>query len=73
METWRALAAEGTFEALAEALITAHYDPAYRRGSGKDTRPRLGLLDLTDLGPAGLDAAAERIAGLLGSGWGVPA
>jgi tRNA 2-selenouridine synthase len=67
MEAWRGLAAEGAFEALAEALMAAHYDPAYRRASGKDPRPRLGTLDLTDLGPHGLNAAAEGVTALLAS------
>ena len=67
IEAWRALAAAGEFETLAEALMIAHYDPAYRRSSGKDGRPRLAVLELTDLGPAGLDAAAAGVVELMGS------
>ncbi len=67
VEAWRALAADGRFEALAEALMVAHYDPAYRRSSGKDARAGLGVLDLADLEPAALDAAADAIVLLMKS------
>jgi tRNA 2-selenouridine synthase len=66
IEFWRALGDDGDYEALAEALIDAHYDPAYRRSSRKDTRVLLGVLELKDLGPAGLDAAADGVVALLG-------
>ena len=65
VEGWRALAAEGAFEALAEALMEAHYDPAYRRSSRKDGRTMLGVLELADLGPAGLEAAAAGVVEVL--------
>ena len=68
VEGWRALAAEGAFEALAEALMEAHYDPAYRRSSRKDGRTMLGVLELADLGPAGLEAAAAGVVEVLERG-----
>jgi len=68
IEFWRALADDGDYQSLAEALIDVHYDPAYRRSSRKDTRVLLGVLELADLGPAGLEGAAEGVMGLLGAG-----
>jgi tRNA 2-selenouridine synthase len=65
VETWRALGEARDFEALAEALIGVHYDPAYLRSSRKDARQRLAVLEMPDLAPASLDAAAEQIAGLM--------
>jgi tRNA 2-selenouridine synthase len=62
---WRALAEAGAFEALAAALIELHYDPAYRRSSRKDARPRLAAIEMSGVGPAELAAAADRIAGLI--------
>ena len=67
IDAWRDLAARGQFEALAEALMVAHYDPAYHRSSRKDQRTRLGMLELADLGPAGLATAAGGVAALLPS------
>lgn len=62
LAAWGELADAGQFEALALELMALHYDPAYRRSSGKDTRPSLGVVDLPDLGPADLDAAADEVA-----------
>src|SRR5665213_3071874 len=36
---WRAMVVDGAFETLAEALMEAHYDPAYERGRRADDRP----------------------------------
>jgi tRNA 2-selenouridine synthase len=58
---WRALAAAGEIEALARALMTEHYDPAYRRMSGARERPVLARLSLAELAPAALDAAATGV------------
>lgn len=55
----------GDFAALAESLIELHYDPAYARSSRKDTRPRLGRVELDQLDPAALDAAAGSVAELV--------
>lgn len=62
VEDWRALAAEGAFEALADSLMEHHYDPAYTRSARKETRTTLGVVDADDGGPA---AVAARLAGLL--------
>ena len=61
LEEWRGLADAGDFEALALALMALHYDPAYRRSSRKDARPKLGAVALQTLDAADLEAAAERI------------
>jgi tRNA 2-selenouridine synthase len=61
LEAWAQLADAGAFEELALALMELHYDPAYRRSSRKETRPSLGVVDLADLTPSDLDAAAEAI------------
>jgi len=62
---WRALAAAGDFAALALALMELHYDPAYRRSSRKDGRPRLALVEMAGVAPGDLAAAAERVARLM--------
>ena len=61
LAAWAELADAGQFEALALELMELHYDPAYRRSSRKDERPTLGTVDLADLGPGDLDAAAEAV------------
>ena len=61
LESWRALAAAGAFEDLAQALVELHYDPAYARSRKKDARPRLRTIALETLDEAGLDAAAEEV------------
>lgn len=61
---WRALADAGDFEALALAVMELHYDPSYARASRRDVRPRLGVVAIDDLGPEGLDRAADAIARL---------
>ena len=66
LESWRKLADAGAFEELALALMELHYDPAYARSSRKETREVLGEIALDTVDPAGLDAAAARIAPLVG-------
>jgi len=59
LENWRRMAAEGDFEALAEALIELHYDPAYDRGRRKAGKPPLVQIALASLDePAMLEAEA---------------
>jgi tRNA 2-selenouridine synthase len=66
--SWRALAASGETEALARALIDAHYDPAYRRSATKGAGWTFARLALNELSPGELsrtaDAAAATIAAL---------
>ena len=65
LDAWRGLAERGEFEALALDLIARHYDPAYSGASRRDTRQRLGVIQLDTLGePDQVDAAA-RIARLV--------
>jgi tRNA 2-selenouridine synthase len=61
---WRALARNRDFEALAAALIEAHYDPAYARAGAARQTP-MGRVSSGALAPADLDAAADRIAALV--------
>jgi tRNA 2-selenouridine synthase len=63
LDGWRRLADAGEFEALAEALIALHYDPAYARSARKDARPRSLMITLDTLEAAAQAAAAESIAG----------
>jgi tRNA 2-selenouridine synthase len=63
---WRALAAAGELETLAAELIEVHYDPAYGRVASLDPRSRLGAVELADLGESDQEAAADRIAAMIG-------
>jgi len=65
---WQTLVTAGAWRELAEALVTVHYDPAYRRG-GEGLYRRLGAareLPLHALDAAGLAAAARVLAGPAG-------
>ena len=61
LSDWRALADAGQHEALAQALIEAHYDPAYARSADKEPRPRLGVVRLPDIPPASHAATADKV------------
>lgn len=63
---WRAKAATGEIGALAEALIVAHYDPAYRRAVG--AREAAAAVRIDALDDAALSAAADEIAARLSAG-----
>ena len=63
---WRAMAAAGEIGALAEALIVAHYDPAYRRAGGG--REAAAVLCIDALDDPALSAAADQIAARLSAG-----
>lgn len=58
---WQALAGAGAFEALAEGLMEAHYDPRYARH-----RARMGVpvtpVPAPGLGPGDLPGLAARVA-----------
>ncbi|MFT6662819.1 MAG: tRNA 2-selenouridine synthase, partial [Maricaulis maris] len=62
IEEWQALAGRGDWQALAAALVTAHYDPAYDRARKRDdaalSRTILETGSLDDRALAGL---AERV------------
>jgi len=73
LESWRALAEADDQEALAQALVELHYDPAYARARKKDARPRLRTVMLETLNPADLDGAADAVAGVMNDREGVSA
>jgi tRNA 2-selenouridine synthase len=65
VDGWHAMLRAAAWTDLAQALITQHYDPAYRRSRAlhaADIRLRLGL---EDLGDQDLLGAARRIATLI--------
>ncbi len=62
---WKTMARAGEVEALAAALIAEHYDPAYRRMSGRRDRSLLGRIQMADVSEAGLDRAADAIVAVL--------
>ncbi|MGI9169617.1 MAG: tRNA 2-selenouridine(34) synthase MnmH [Caulobacteraceae bacterium] len=66
LAAWREMAREGAFEALADALMEAHYDPSYERGRRAVDRPPIAVIPMKDLEPATRRAAAARIAELAG-------
>lgn len=61
LEDWTKLADAGDFEALAEAVMELHYDPAYARSSKKSGRPVLDRIETDDLTPSGQARVADRI------------
>jgi len=61
---WAGMVRGGAFEALAGALMEAHYDPAYERSRRADDRGPLGVVVMDDLEPATLRTAARRVAAL---------
>lgn len=67
IEAWHGLAAAGAFTDLAAALMQAHYDPRYARSGLRRTAPPQHLVDLGAMGPAQLEAAAERLTAVLGA------
>lgn len=62
---WKTLAREGRVVELASALIADHYDPAYRRMSGRRDRPVLGRIAMAEVSERELDRASEAVADLL--------
>jgi tRNA 2-selenouridine synthase len=65
LEAWTALAQDGQLEALAAELIEVHYDPAYRRSSGKAEGAALGDLTLDRLDDAAFERTAADLAALV--------
>ncbi len=66
IDAWRAMAHDGAFHELAEALMTAHYDPLYARSRKKrSSGAAIETLTLDRLDAAAIDSAAERIAQIL--------
>jgi tRNA 2-selenouridine synthase len=65
LEAWSELAAAGAWEALAQALIELHYDPAYDRSSRQDERRLLGSFQMDGLDAPHQESVADRIARLV--------
>jgi tRNA 2-selenouridine synthase len=63
---WRRMAVDGEYEALAEALMELHYDPAYNRSRKKLARAPMAEISLETLDDTALIEAARRIADLTG-------
>lgn len=60
-EAWLAMATDGDLAPLVEALMQAHYDPAYARAVRAHDRPAIGCVSMS--GPIG--EAAARVAALV--------
>ena len=56
------MADAGDLNALADALMELHYDPAYARSSRKDGRRIIGTVEVLKLDTAGVKAAAQSVA-----------
>ena len=67
LAAWRALADAGQFEDLVREVVERHYDPSYLRSSERDARPRLATVELGSLSETERDAAAHRIAEIVGA------
>ena len=65
MANWRKLADAGDFEAIADALIEMHYDPAYERGARREDRGPLRIVELASLEPAAIEATAATVKALV--------
>ncbi len=67
-KVWRELARERAFETLAAQLVTAHYDPAYRRSASLRPRRELARVGLGDLSEASRERGAGAVAGIISRG-----
>ncbi|UWQ96563.1 tRNA 2-selenouridine(34) synthase MnmH [Rhodobacteraceae bacterium M385] len=65
VEKWLSLLNANQTQALAHALISEHYDPAYARLIRSKTAPPIATIDAGDLSDRALNAAAAQIARLL--------
>jgi len=61
IEAWKALVEAGDYEALVEALMVRHYDPAYDRFRRKQPITRLQGFDAPSLEEAGLARLAQQV------------
>ncbi|MDB5446268.1 MAG: rhodanese-like protein [Phenylobacterium sp.] len=61
LDAWRELFDQGDFLSLAQAIVAAHYDPAYARGRRRAQSAPIGLVTLPDLAPADQEAAVDAI------------
>lgn len=65
---WRDWAASGAWQPLAEALIAAHYDPAYDRARARREPAPSQTLETESLDDAALDRLADRVLEMAGVG-----
>ena len=65
VDGWFARIAEGDKAGLTGALMTEHYDPAYRKSRAAIGAEVAATVEAADLDEPGLDAAAARIAGIM--------
>ena len=65
VEEWLGMSAAGAFEALAQDLMSVHYDPRYEKQRMLNTRSEAVEVAIEDLSDGGLAAVAPRIAALL--------
>lgn len=65
IEDWQAMAAEGKFKALAEALMRAHYDPLYQRARSRGGNRSAGVIEIDRLDENGIDHAAKAAAAIV--------
>lgn len=68
VERWITLLRSNAAEALAEALMTDHYDPSYRHSRARHPVPILHRIAAGALTEADLDRAAEQVAAAVESG-----
>ena len=66
VEKWQRWVDEGNWEALAEAMVSSHYDPAYRRGGDSLYRAKAAgpAVPLDSLAPDAIMQVAQHILGL---------
>ncbi|MBW6419402.1 tRNA 2-selenouridine(34) synthase MnmH [Celeribacter sp. PS-C1] len=67
VKTWREMAEQGAFAALAEALMGQHYDPRYEKSRARHSPDVIADFDLGDLSVGARDEVAGRIVSLLNS------
>ncbi len=65
IEHWQGLARAGNLTALARELMEKHYDPSYGRVGARRTAVEIGEVRSDSLTPAGLNATADQLLGLL--------
>lgn len=61
VDAWRNLARARDYRTFAQALITAHYDPAYTRARKRQTQGADAVVQGAALDAAGLDGLAEQL------------
>jgi tRNA 2-selenouridine synthase len=65
LQTWTAMVEAGEFEALAEALIETHYDPAHRRWMRKRGDKPIAHVRLAGVDDRAFEQAVDEVAALV--------